>query len=139
MQPILSNYSSMSQSQKPFSALRYPNLLNAQSGRQVGVEQDALGRALVRNPERPNSANDFFPSGGGIAHPKGPETYSDAINDAQQMSMSPQSPGGIGGLTKRDYQTYLPETGGTRPPSARLQALAAIRKSGPNAFQNQNS
>lgn len=113
------------------SSLAYPTL--QQQGHRP-VTRDALGRALVRNDMERQSSNLRFPAPNGVSAPKGPESYLPDILEAQLQPPpgSPQHPGGIFQLTQQDYSRFLPETGGRRPPGARLQALAGQRKA---AFQ----
>lgn len=136
-----------SASARPQSQFRYPAMQAANAGRRIPERTDALGRALLRNDEAKNSSFLRFPAPNGVSAPKGPEVYAPDLNEQGGAGPvrgpvtpggvppgSPQHPGGIGQLSQADYARYLPETGGRRPPGARLQALAASRKY-PNAWR----
>lgn len=139
-------YSALSTARRPQSQFRYPALMDAKAGRTPQTETDALGRALVRNSERPNDQGLRVPSFDGWSRPTGAGTYTEDIYaasqdegadpfvNAQAPVGSPQSPGGIGGLSQADWQTLSPETQGRRSPSARQQAKVALRKD-PSAFR----
>lgn len=120
----------------PGSQLNYPSLLNAQAGRPANMEMDAIGRALIPNMQRAQPATpnkyyeDILKAVQDIGGSPSTAPYAQPDQPQQGRLQMPQTPGGIGNLSREDYQRYMPETGGRRPPSARLQALAVARKRG---------
>jgi hypothetical protein len=127
------------------SILRYPNLLSAKAGRAdaVPIQTDAIGRRVFRVDQEPANAGDYKPSPqGGMPQARGPETYTEPVQQAAQMGgfspeqalkavqrirQVPNASSGLFGLNRNDYLRLLPETGGRRPSSPVLQALAGLR------------